>query len=278
MTASPLPRLWRTLERGDHEAFLDLIAGGLPGHFGSATRKNHLSSLRAYLRWTEEERRSVLNATPRDAHAYLGLLVQKHTHAPATIHNHLTRVRGLYGLLIEHGAHPGPNPFVGLKLPSNRPEEHRELYSEDEVRRLVTHASVRDRALVLLGAQAGLTGPEVLHLTWADVDTRAGQLSVLGRTVEAHGELLTALEVYGRERGHTELFAATGPVFDLSSEYELRKVVYLLCRRANVPYKAWRALRNAAGLRLLQRTGDPRAVAAQLGLGTLKAVEVWQKL
>jgi len=54
--------------------------------------------------------------------------------------------------------------------------------------------------------------------------------------------------------------------------------VYRLCQQAEVPYRAWRALRNAAGLRLLRLTGDPQSVADRLGLTTLKAVEVWQKL
>lgn len=273
-------QLRRALEGGDHEAFLDLISAGLPGQPGNATRKNHLSSLRAYLRWTGEEGRSVLNATPEEAAAYLGLLVQKHAHAPATIHNHLTRVRGLYDLLIARSIHPGPNPFLGLKLPSNRPEEHRDLYGEDEVGRLLAHADVRERALVLLGAQAGLTGPEVVRLTWADVDTEVSQLRVTDRLVDLQGEILTALRAHGREQGQTDLFGARGGerVFEFATDHEVRRALYLLCRRANVPYRAWRGLRNTAGLRLLRQTGDPRAVAAQLGLSTLKAVEVWEKL
>ncbi len=271
-------QLRRALERHDPEAFLDLISEGLPGAPGNATRKNYLSSLRTYLRWTDAEQRSVLNASADDARAYLTVLLLKHAHAPATIHNHLTRVRTLYDLLHQGGAHAGPNPFAGLKLPSNKPEEHRDLYSDAEVQRLLAHADVEGRALVLLGAHAGLTGPETVTLKWEDVDTQAGQLVVAGRHVEASQELHEALRAYGRTQGHTDLFAAQGRAFTYPTDHQLRAAIYALCQRANVPYRAWRALRNAAGLRLLRLTGDAQLVADRLGLTTLKAVEPLQKI
>lgn len=271
-------QLGRALTRGDIEAFLDLIGEHLPGQAGNATRKNYLSSLRSYLRWADLEQRPVLHAEATDSQAYLAHLLARHAHAPATIHNHLTRVRTLYDLLQEGGVSPGPNPFLGLKLPGNRPEEHRDLYSGAELGRLLAHASAQGRALVLLGAHGGLTGPETVRLRWEQIDTAGGRLSVGGRSVEASGELHQALRVYGQERGHTDLFSAQGPVFDYRNDHELRAAIYALCRTANVTYKAWRALRNSAGLRLLRLTGDPQAVATRLGLTTLKAVEPLQKL
>jgi len=274
-----LPSLIRqALTRGDTEAALDLLSTGLPGQPGNATRKNYLSSLRVYLRWMGEAERSVLHAGPEDAGAYFGRLLQKHAQTPATIHNHLTRVRTLYDLLLERGLHAGPNPFVGLKIPSNKPEEHRDLYSEEELARLLAHGDARGRALVLLGAHAGLTGPETVGLRWEDLDFSRGLLTVQGRTLALEPELQAALQTYGRERGQSALFPVPGPLFDFQTDHQLRSAIYALCQRANVPYRAWRALRNAAGLRLLLRTNDPGEVARQLGLTTLKAVEVWQKL
>lgn len=271
-------RLQRRLQQAEPEAFLDLIAEHLPGQPGNATRKNYLSSIRVYLRWAAEEGRSVLNAAPDDAQAYLRHLLLKHAHAPASIHNHLTRVRTLYDLLAERQAYSGTNPFTALKLPSNRPEEHRDLYTAAELQRLLAQADRAERALVLLGAHAGLTGPETVALRWEDIQARSSRLRVQGREVEASDELHSALRAYGAERGHTDLFAAQGQAFDYRTDHQLRSVIYQLCQRANVPYKAWRALRNAAGLRLLQLTGDPNEVAARLGLTTLKAVEPWLKM
>lgn len=268
--------LRRHLERREYEAVLDLLSAELPGTPGGLTRKNYLSSLRVFLRWCGEETRSVLNATRADALAYQAHLQERGT--PATVHNHITRVRTLYGLLIGRGEHPGPNPYDDLKLPSNHPEEHRELYSGPEVTRLLAHGDVTERLLVLLGAHVGLTGPEAVALRWEAVNTHAGHLEVRGRHLEADAQVYAALREYGRERGHTDLFAATGRLFDFQTDHQLRAALYRLCARANVPYRAWRALRNTAGLRILEQTGDPNAVARRLGLSTLKAVEVWKKL
>ncbi|WP_034388677.1 site-specific integrase [Deinococcus sp. YIM 77859] len=270
--------LRRTLGRGDIEAFLDLIADHLPGQPGNATRKNYLSSLRVYLRWAAAEGRPVLRAGPADAQAYRAVLLQKHPATPATVHNHLARVRTLYDVLAAQGAHPGPNPFLGLLLPSNKPEEHRDLYTPAEINRLLAHGNTQERALVLLGAHAGLTGPQTVNLRWEHLDLTRGELRVGGRSLELSSELGDALHAYGREQGQTELFRTPGPMFRLENDHQLRAVIYALCRQANVPYKAWRALRNAAGLRLLLQTGNPQVVADRLGLTTLKAVEVWQKL
>lgn len=268
--------LRRHLERREYEAFLDLLSAELPGQAGGLTRKNYVSSLRVFLRWCSEETRSVLNATQADALAYQSHLQGRGT--PATVHNHMTRVRTLYSLLLARGEHPGPNPYDGLKLPSNRPEEHRDLYTGPEITRLLAHGDVTERLLVLLGAHVGLTGPETVALRWEAVNTHAGHLDVRGRHLEADAQVYAALREYGRERGHTDLFAATGPLFDFQTDHQLRAALFRLCMRANVPYRAWRALRNTAGLRILEQTGDPAVVARRLGLGTLKAVEVWKRL
>ncbi|GGR18797.1 tyrosine-type recombinase/integrase [Deinococcus ruber] len=271
-------QLRRTLETGNHPAFLDLLADKLPGSPGDLTRKNVLSSLRVYLRWTADERRSVLNAVDSDARAYLTHLLLKHDGAPSSIHNHLTRVRTLYRVLLALGVHPGPNPFLNLKLPTNRPEEHRDFYSPAEVQRLLAQTDAAGQALILLGAHGGLTGPEVVHLRWEHFDAQQGQLQVAQRTLRLDEPLHPALRVYGASQGHGDLFAAQGPIFSYSTDHQLRAFLFNVCIRANVSYRGWRALRNAAGLRLLELTGDPKQVAETLGLTTLKATEPWQKL
>lgn len=269
--------LERHLGAGQTEAFIDALADRMPGTPGSSTRKAYLSSVRVYLRWAQEERHSVLNAAPATARAYAASL-QASGSSFSTQHNHATRIRTLYDLLIDLGAHPGPNPFGGLKLPSQKPEEQRLLYTEEELSRLRAHGSAGEKLMVLLGSVPGLTTTETLKLQWEHVDSRQGLLHVRGHWLPLDDDLHATLRDYARQRGHTDLFGATGPVFDVQGDYGLRRALHRLCRRANVPYKAWRALRNAAGWRLLQETGRPEAVAEHLGLGTLKAVEVWQKL
>ena len=280
MTSSErLPdQLRRFLIAHDHAAFLDALSERLPGQPGDLTRKNVLSSLRGYLRWMDDGGRGVLNADDGDAQAFLVHLLLKHDGAPSSVHNHLTRVRTLYRALESLAAHPGPNPFLGLKLPTNRPEEHRDFYSDADVQRLLARADVRAAALVLLGAHLGLTGPEVVGLRWEQFDPRSGQLAVAGRELRLEDEAHRALRAYGTSQGHGELFGQSGPVFDFQTDHQLRAFLYALCLQANVTYRGWRALRNHAGLRLLRLTGDPGRVAEVLGLTTLKATEPWQKV
>jgi|GEM_PF-5453734 len=270
-------QLREALTRNDLEFFLDLLDDDLPGAAGSSTRKNYLSALRAYLRWATDHHHSVLNATPDDAHAYLRHLERRYDHKPATLHNHLTRVRKLYDILHHHRVHGGPNPFRDTHAPTNYPEEHRQFYEPDEITRLLAHASASGRALILLGAHAGLTGPEVMQLRWEHIDTRDGTVKLPGRDIHAGEELHEALREYGRSVGHTDLFAATGPLFDYQSDYQLRQAVHRLCRAANVTYKAWQPLRNSAALRLLHLTGDPRAILTPLGLTTVEATRPIRK-
>ena len=270
-------RLRTTLVRNDLEHFLDLIAEDLPGSPANTTRKNYLSAHRTYLKWALHEHRSVLHATPEDAHAYTQHLNHKHHGNPASVVNHLARLRKLYDILHHHGAHSGPNPFQNIQGPTQHPEDYRQYYESDEIQRLLAHATTQGKALILLGAHAGLTGPEVLALKWEDLDTTGGKVHVRGREIQASQELHRALRDYGKTHGHTDLFTATGKVFDYKTDYELRGAVYRLCQAANVEYKAWHPLRNSAGLRLLKLTGDAHETLATLGLTDIDAIRPLQK-
>lgn len=277
LEAPPAERLRRALTRGDVETFLDLVQDRLPGAPGNATRINYLSSLRRYVRWAQAELRSVLHASRDDADVYRAHLLAKHGHAPATVHNHLARVRTLYGVLIDLAAHEGPNPFVDQALPTHRPEAHRDVYAPEEVTRLLAHADVEGRALVWLGAFGGLAGPEVVALRWEDVDLAAGVVRLPGRTLALDADARAALAAYGRERGHTELFAASGKVFEVATPHALRAAVYRLCREANVPYRAWHALRHHAALHRTAQSGDPGDAAVFLGLRQRRNVVTTEK-
>ncbi|UBV45549.1 integrase (plasmid) [Deinococcus taeanensis] len=236
------------LSRGDLHGALDALTPLLPGAPGHATHLNVLSGLRVYLRWIEETGHSVVNADHAQAQAYSAWLAAQY--APATHKNRLTQVRTLYDLLQEQGLVEG-NPFRGVQGALNRPHDHRQAYPPDDVDRLLAEANLEERTLVLLGAHGGLTGPEVLGLTFEAIDLALGQLKLPSRTVQASEALMGALERWGHQRGHTALFSATGPVFDYATAFHLRKKLYFLCQRADVTYRAWHALRHAAGLRLL---------------------------
>ena len=68
------PQMERFLNAGNVEAFIDAVAEHFPGTPGTPTRKAYVSSVRVYLRWAQEERRSVLNAAGDTAGAYVASL------------------------------------------------------------------------------------------------------------------------------------------------------------------------------------------------------------
>ncbi|WP_420593709.1 tyrosine-type recombinase/integrase [Deinococcus sp.] len=274
MSESELRQL---LTRQDLEGVLNAVEASLPGQPGNATRRNNLSGCRIFLRWAFDAKQSVLTPDPSLGAAYLAFLQRKHPDTPASVINRLAHARNFYTALQDRGA-AVTDPFAALEAPSNDPALHKEAYTEAEVQRLTIHGDAQEAALVLLGAHAGLTGPEVAKLNWRDMAFEAGVLSVRGRQVPTGAELHAALETYAHQQGVTQLFGGEGRVFpSLENDHLVRAALFTVCRRANVPYRAWRALRNHAGLRMLTLTHDEGQVARYLGLSTLKAVKFIQR-
>lgn len=259
-------------ERND-EALLDELTPLLPGTPGSVTQKNVQSGLRLYLGWLAERGLSVLDyARVTEFKGWLEL-----HYTPATAKNRLSQVRRLYEALIQVEV-ADRNPFAQVAGPLNRPHEHRDAYTAEEVERLLAQADTQERALVLLGAVAGLSGGEVCGLAFEQVDLAGGRLVLANRTIPLEAEARRALEAWGRERGNTVLFPRLGPVFDLDNDSQLRRQIFLLCGRANVPYRAWYALRNRAGLRLLENQADPKTAERLLGLNGREALRPLVKM
>lgn len=270
--------LRRLLEQGDLGAALDLLATSLPGPPTGATRKNVLSGWRVFVRWLRTEDRSLLNVPdPRAfAQAYADWLAAEYHGVAATVNNRLVQARRLYRLLGELGL-TEVNPFMTVQGRTHVPHERRPVYAAGEVARLLEHASAEERVLVLLGAHGGLSGPEVRHLTFEAVSDSYTHLQVGPRRVTCTPELTAALDAWARLRGETPLYGAPqGLLFRHGeaplTDHELRAKVFRLCQRAEVPYKAWHALRHAAGLRLLAGQASQREVAEALGLGGRTAV------
>ncbi len=80
------------------------------------------------------------------------------------------------------------NAAASVPLPSERAKPARYL-SQAEVERLVAELRPRDRALVLVGAYAGLRWGEAAGLRRRDIDPLRSRIRVTGTAVELHGRI-----------------------------------------------------------------------------------------
>lgn len=263
MTPSPTT-LKQLLESRQDNAFLDLIIADLPGSLN--TRINVLSGWRVYLNWIRQEGLSILNADHTQANAYARWL-QLTYEAPSTRNNRLTQARKLYQRLLEIEL-VSLNPFDNVHGEVNPAHERRKNYTPAEIQRLLQHADVEEGLLVLLGSHAGLTVSETRQLSYEEFHADYTLIELSDRTITCTPELIQQLRKWMQSQGDTPLFPfrPVGNVFPTMTAAALRSKIFHLCRKADVPYKAWHALRNTAGVKMLQER-RPRAEAMkELGL------------
>ncbi|WP_027483742.1 tyrosine-type recombinase/integrase [Deinococcus pimensis] len=266
------------LRRYDLDAIWTHVAPHYPGREGTATKRNYLSALKDFIGWARDNGQHLAAPDDNFGRDYLTYLHTKHDGRPTTITTRLSQARTFYKVLRRLGA-VGTNldPFSILERPSFVPGERRDYYDDAEVARLVSHANVEDRALVLLGAQVGLATGDIVSLRWSHVQLTRGELRVHGRLVHTSDEVLGALRAYAATRGVGDLFGSDEQVFEFEHPNSLRSRLYRLCKAANVEYRAWRALRHHAGLRLYRLTNDAELVRRELGLSTLQLTEPYQR-
>ena len=154
-------------------------------------------------------------------------------------------------------------------------------------------ATGEDRALVLLGAHAGLRVSEALALRHADVRLADGELDVRdgkggkARTVPVSASLATALREGvadgddaqdGRKEGRGGAGADTQErVLRVRDDRQARLRLRRLAVAAGVPYRGYHALRHYCGTRLMRDTGDLDTVARVLGHSSIETARVYAK-
>lgn len=269
------------LEQERYEELFDLLLPEISTK--ATTRANTLSGWRNYVKWLQETGESLLNFG-RPEIAYLEWLKAQEA-APSTLNNRLLQVRKLYGLLLERELIER-NPFKGTHMVHNPVHERREIYSQEDVERLLTHADAEDSVMVLLGADAGLSGGEARFLKFIDITEDAQGLQIWRvryretdfqpiQVVPCTERLRIALLQWMKDRGATPLYGEVPQGYVLGQDEkpiadpELLSRLYHLCRKANVEYKAWRALRHVAGVQKLKEGADRTKIQNDLGLQRL---------
>jgi integrase len=196
--------------------------------------------------------------------------------SPGTVKLELAAVRLLYRALRWAGA-TTDDPFSDARpaRDATAPWDKRQPYSEDEFQTLLTAAIPETRALLLLGAHAGLRVSELLALVWSDLDfgsrvvrVRSGKGGKARRAVMSE-TLAQALRVLGPGHAEQQLFSI--------SDVAARKRLKVLCLKTGVPYRAVHALRHYSGTKLYRISHDLEAVARHLGHSTLETTRIYAK-
>jgi integrase len=196
--------------------------------------------------------------------------------SPGTVKLELAAVRLLYRALRWAGA-TTDDPFSDARpaRDATAPWDKRQPYSEGEFQTLLTAAIPETRALLLLGAHAGLRVSELLALVWSDLDfgsrvvrVRSGKGGKARRAVMSE-TLAQALRVLGPGHAEQQLFSI--------SDVAARKRLKVLCLKTGVPYRAVHALRHYSGTKLYRISHDLEAVARHLGHSTLETTRIYAK-
>ena len=260
-------RLRRALGAHDLEACWAILSPKLPGLPGGHSQKNYLSAFKDFLIWAANERLSMTDPAPHFGAEFQQYLEQKYGTSQASINTRLSQARRIYRVFRQLGVVAvNTDPFSILERSQVIPGQRRDYYSQDEVTRLLIHSEPAERVLILLGAHSGLTTAEILALKWPDLSLQAGTVQLPDRQLTMSDDLYRMVQPYAEKQGGGVLFVRPVPVFDFPDQNALRARIYALCLKANVPYRAWRGLRHAAGLRLYRQTGDLNQVAAQMGV------------
>lgn len=197
----------------------------------------------------------------------------------STIRVRLAAARMLYRALRWAGVTEAA-PFEGVRpaRDTTAPWDKRQPYGEEELVRLLEHAETVDRALLLLGAHAGLRVSEATALEWRDVDlqgrvlmVRVGKGGKVGRVVMSRtlAEALGRLKVPG-STPNARLLPFTPA--------RARQRMEALSRRAGVPYRGVHALRHYAGTRAArEHGGNLEPVARHLRHSNLETSRVYAK-
>jgi site-specific recombinase XerD len=196
--------------------------------------------------------------------------------SPATVRLELAAARLLYKALRWAEATTA-DPFGDAKPARDQtaPWDKRQPYSEDELQTLLSSATPDTRAMLLLGAHAGLRVSEILSLVWSDLDFGSASVRVRSgkggkaRSAVMSGTLAQALGGLGPKGSDQRLFALT--------DAAVRKRLRRLCLRTGVTYRAVHALRHYSGTRLYRASNDLEAVARHLGHSTLETTRIYAK-
>lgn len=169
--------------------------------------QRYIDDLRARLnRFADVFRNDIASVTTADVTAFLdGLKV-----APATAKAYRAKLYSLFRFAESHAYIPkAGNPVADVERIETNGDGEIEIYSPDEITKLLAAASKDFRPVVAIGAFAGVRTAELLRLEWRDIDLAGGFITVGAskaktrsrRLVPIADNLKQWLAPYARRRG-----------------------------------------------------------------------------
>lgn len=167
------------------------------------------------------------------------------------------------------------SPAAGVSGLRETPQPPR-LLEGDEIIRLLVAMPDQLRAAVGCAVYAGLRVREILRLRWADVDLKAGVLTVVSREggmtksgktrkVPIGDDLAELLRQHPRELGAKSVFPGVE-----GERHDIRTALRFAAKRANLEKVGMHQLRHAFCSHALMAGVDPRTVQGWLGHADLR--------
>ena len=215
----------------------------------------------------------------QDAAAFWVRQLEEAGRSASTIRVRLAAARMLYRALRWAGVTEAA-PFEGVRpaRDATAPWDKRQPYSENELERLLENAETVDRALLLLGAHAGLRVSEATALEWRDVDLPGQVLTVRSGKGGKVGRVVISKTLVGALRDLKKAGGTAGKRLLSFSPTRARQRVEALSRRAGVPYRGVHALRHYSGTRTArEHGGNLEPVARHLRHSNIETSRIYAK-
>jgi len=259
------PELRQALDQRDFDRTVSLLASG-----GVTVQRDARYTLERLWRHSEAHGWPLL-APPADLEAQLVTMLHFNGDTPAsdlTVRARYGHLRKFYAAL-EAATLLDDHPM--RKIPARKLyAADLEPYTQADLSRLLAQADPQLALALHLAAENACTPAQLLALDHQDLDLQTSPPSM--RREYAVSTLspatLAALNVHIGPRGG-EMFRS-GKVFSYQGDQDLRRTFWACCKAANVPYRAWRALRLMALTQGRIAALSPEEQAAELGLASPK--------
>ena len=203
----------------------------------------------------------------------------------------LCAIRSFYRWLLKEGK-AGSNPAQSVRAP-RQVRKLPETLDADSVTRLLsfpanTTLAIRDKAMLELFYSSGLRLSELADLTWAQLDSAGGMLTVIGkgrktRMVPFGRVAAQALAEWRKVRGEFASFEE--PVIFVSragkpiSTRTIQSRVRYWARKQGLPQNVYpHLLRHSFASHMLESSGDLRAVQELLGHSDIATTQIYTHL